>query len=494
MRITSRVLLVSLLLTSAVGAGCVFNDDRELFAESIAAENQGNAFTALLSAEAALMEEGELPLATFGGPRLESFEMLASTDVIPGEATDILVHFVFPIDAAPQIAAIRFQADSASTHLRVPVDVDPETGVADVTFTLDALEQPQKWETVGWFMPESTEGEFGDPIQVRFRLGPNASSPATKTVRTYADHAGATRTLIQGQGGEGEPRMLTGGNDNELALWDVNSGHEIRRFIGHTGWVLSADISMAGDRIVSGARDNTVRIWDTSSGELLHTLGDHLDRVTAVQILKPLEKLFISGSWDHTLKVRNWETGELLKVLDAGDRVNAVAHSPTRLAVGAGRLLHPGRVLLWESTSWTGDLTILDLDREVTALTFSEGGDRLAAASGRGVIYVWDVESGELIHTLGADSLVKKHAVEPPRDTLPSLDFWPGNEEVLAAVSLTGVIALWLLPEERIMAGQAMDQSLTSVRFAPLGYRLLMGGSDGRTLVTGIESLPGGGD
>jgi WD40 repeat protein len=493
MRILVPGLLVVIL--SALGSGCVFNDDRELFAESIAAEKKANAFTALLSSEGGESRVGELPMVAPDGPRIESFEMLGQVVVVPNEATDIDVHFVFPADQAADVAAILFQADSASTHLRVPVEVDPETGFVDVTLRLEALEEPTKWANEGWFMPESSAGAYGEPLRVRLILVTKEPPGGSKQVRTYADHFGATRAVTLGPGGDGGPRMVTGGNDDELALWDVDTGHELRRFVGHTGWVLSADMTMAGDRIVSGGRDNTVRIWDAATGSLLHTYGDHLGRVTAVQILKPLEKLFISGSWDHTLKVRNWETGEVLKTLDVGDRVNAVAHSAlsNRLAVGAGRLLHPGRVLLWESNSWTGDLTVLDLDREVTALAFSADGARLAAASGRGVIYIWDVESGELMHTLGADSTVTGHAVEPPRDTLPSLDFWPGNDDVLAAVSLTGVIALWKLSEERIFVGTTMDQSLTAVRFAPFGFRLLMGGSDGRTLVTGIEALPGGG-
>ena len=39
------------------------------------------------------------------------------------------------------------------------------------------------------------------------------------------------------------------------------NGDELRRYEGHTNWVLGAAFSPNGDTILTGAEDNTARLW-----------------------------------------------------------------------------------------------------------------------------------------------------------------------------------------------------------------------------------------
>ena len=68
-----------------------------------------------------------------------------------------------------------------------------------------------------------------------------------------------------------------------LRLWDVETGRELRRFVGHTGGLQAVDFSPDGTRLLScsGAqflndayhphpsRDNTLRVWEVASGREL---------------------------------------------------------------------------------------------------------------------------------------------------------------------------------------------------------------------------------
>jgi len=55
--------------------------------------------------------------------------------------------------------------------------------------------------------------------------------------------------------------LVSGGDDNDVKLWDVQTGGVVRAFCGHTYHVLSVSISPDRTTIASGSRDRTTRLW-----------------------------------------------------------------------------------------------------------------------------------------------------------------------------------------------------------------------------------------
>jgi len=60
-------------------------------------------------------------------------------------------------------------------------------------------------------------------------------------------------------------RRIVSTSENNVIVWDVQTGWRLIKLKGHTQKVLSAGFSHDGRRIVSGGMDNTVKIWDVSS-------------------------------------------------------------------------------------------------------------------------------------------------------------------------------------------------------------------------------------
>jgi WD40 repeat protein len=67
-------------------------------------------------------------------------------------------------------------------------------------------------------------------------------------------------------------------NDNPIRIWNLNTGKEISRLVGHTSDSLEVAFSPGSKIIASlGVKhpDNSVRLWDVVTGKLIYNLGNH---------------------------------------------------------------------------------------------------------------------------------------------------------------------------------------------------------------------------
>ena len=78
--------------------------------------------------------------------------------------------------------------------------------------------------------------------------------------------------------------------------------HLERTLEGHSGPVSAVAVTPDGARIVSGGNDRTVRVWDLATGRLERTLTGHTDSVRAVTVTLDGARI-VSGSNDRTVRV-----------------------------------------------------------------------------------------------------------------------------------------------------------------------------------------------
>jgi WD40 repeat protein len=90
---------------------------------------------------------------------------------------------------------------------------------------------------------------------------------------------------------------------------------------GHTGPILVLAITPDGKYCVTGSFDHTARVWNLETGECEKVLKEHTGLITAL-VITPDGKYCITGSHDHTACVWNLATGVCEKVL--GGHINLI--------------------------------------------------------------------------------------------------------------------------------------------------------------------------
>ena len=71
---------------------------------------------------------------------------------------------------------------------------------------------------------------------------------------------------------------FTSGADGTARLWDVTTGHELRRFAGHKAVIFGAAISADGSLVATGGYDGTVRLWYTDINRTIDDICRRLIR------------------------------------------------------------------------------------------------------------------------------------------------------------------------------------------------------------------------
>jgi WD40 repeat protein len=122
--------------------------------------------------------------------------------------------------------------------------------------------------------------------------------------------------------------LASGGFDNAIKLWDVNSGKLLTSVKGHSNFVLSVTFSPDGNMLASSSYDKSIKLWEVSSGRVLQTLIGHKDVVTSVAFRSD-GQIIASASFDKTIKLWEVSSGKLLSTLRGhSDYVNTVVFSP----------------------------------------------------------------------------------------------------------------------------------------------------------------------
>ncbi len=254
-------------------------------------------------------------------------------------------------------------------------------------------------------------------------------------IRTFTGHTQAVRSAALSPDGR---FAVSGGDDDELRLWDIATGKQVRALTGHTDQVWSVAFSPDGKHILSSGDDRTVRLWEAASGKEVRRFTGHTDNVNRVAFSpdgrfavsgsddktlrlwvvqtgkemrrfeghqKPIwgaafsrdGKKIVSGAEDRTVGVWNADTGQELQTLEGhGDFVLTVAFLPD-----GKRVLSGGKdrtVRLWDVAARKELKRFTGHTGTVYCVAVSPDGRRVLSSGDDKTVRLWDVDTGAELH------------------------------------------------------------------------------------------------
>ncbi|KAH9260590.1 hypothetical protein BASA81_001057 [Batrachochytrium salamandrivorans] len=223
--------------------------------------------------------------------------------------------------------------------------------------------------------------------------------------------------------------VCAGSDSGEVRVFDSTTRSMMRTFVGHGTATKCVRWTANGQNVVSGSNDKTCRLWDLSEEKevVKFANGVFQDHVRSLCVLD--ENLVAAGSYDHSLQVLDYRTGQACFKSDLGSPVEDVQYQ-------------------------------------------SENGSFQLFSASTNVVSLWDVRKPESV-------LVQ---VQPHQKTVTSLVCSSPN--VLLSASLDGSIKVLDRNTLKTLHGLFLTKNaLLSLAVSDNGWRVCLGASNGELLV-----------
>ena len=266
-----------------------------------------------------------------------------------------------------------------------------------------------------------------------------------------------------------DSQVLALGSSMDVQFWRVADGTLLQVLEGHGIGVSWTAVSTDGRAVAFMTRSAsspgaTLRVWDVSGGSAapVPSSGDALSFS-----MSPDGEMAALGTWDFTVRLVQMPTGKEIRTVGRfSAQVQSVALSPTGDRVAASSM---EEVRLWRVADGT------QLQRWpvpgggwMVSATLSADGSLLAAQAAlpSGTVWVWHVDSGQVVLTLG----------EEENGYADYLAFLPDGTAL--AVERPGELELWSVPQGKLLCTLPVAADVGPFAFSPDGILLALGAGD----------------
>ncbi|MBL9167284.1 MAG: hypothetical protein JNN07_06050 [Verrucomicrobiales bacterium] len=261
--------------------------------------------------------------------------------------------------------------------------------------------------------------------------------------------------------------IASAGPADDIRLWDRATGDLVRALPGHPERVMGLVFSPDGKWLASAGTEGTVKLWDYDAGRLAHLLTNHVGDWVRRIAFSPDSRLLVPASYDGKMSVWDVASGAVSRTLSTDGSVSDVVFTPdgksivTLLRRGASK-----SVVFWDAATGAPGLT-LDSGVVMSGVAVANDGSRLAAGGLDGLLIVWELPSGRVLHRLMA----------PEKEQILDIDFSPDGALLAAAGAVTNTV--WSTETGR-MVSQLLghEDNTMHINFSPDGQEIATGSSD----------------
>jgi WD40 repeat protein len=336
-------------------------------------------------------------------------------------------------------------------------------------------------------MRRTAESQPGSTLKQPEPAAASIAKPAlVAPLASFLAHARPASFVLFSNDGK---RLFSGGSDNLVQVWEMQTGELELTLMGHTSGVKCGALLPDAKVLVTGSWDQTVRVWDVDAGNSKMPLRGHTDTVDAIA-LSPDGKIIASGGSDRVFHFWNRAAREVSFTSPEQDLpVNRIAISPdgTLLATGTGKPAEwrrAGEVKLWDAVTGESLALLPGHAACVNTVVFSPDGKLLATGTAEGMLRIWDVATRAELSATNLGLGVRTIA-------------FLGDGQTLALGQYPGQVLLWdLATRTRVLAyagHESREAMVDHVSLSPDGSLIASAGTDGMIYFWPVpESNPDG--
>ncbi len=252
---------------------------------------------------------------------------------------------------------------------------------------------------------------------------------------------------------------------NKAMLIGLDAHDVSKIFPEHPAGISASAISRDGKYLLTGDMDNNIWLSHIKTQKIIHKFTGHSDNITALDF-SPDARQFVSSSKDHSIRIWDLNTNKIIQSaqFNQKDRIETILY------------IDNNTVLFNKSEALS--IYKIDLNQEekrfankskwVSSLAMSDSGRYLITGSWDHSAYLWDLQSGMMIHHL------KGH-----KDEVRSVAFSPNNT-MAATAARDGVTIVWNVRTGSILRTiKRSEKGVKTIAFSPDNKQLILGDDDG---------------
>ncbi|KHN17922.1 Protein FIZZY-RELATED 3 [Glycine soja] len=210
-----------------------------------------------------------------------------------------------------------------------------------------------------------------------------------KKVRTMGGHQTRTGVLAWNS------RILASGSrDRNILQHDMRvPGDFVSKLVGHKSEVCGLKWSCDDRELASGGNDNQLLVWNQHSQQPVLRLTEHTAAVKAIAWSPHQSSLLVSGGGTADRCIRFWNTtnGHQLNCVDTGSQVCNLAWSKNVNELVSTHGYSQNQIMVWKYPSLTKVATLTGHSMRVLYLAMSPDGQTIVTGAGDETLRFWNV-------------------------------------------------------------------------------------------------------
>ena len=205
-------------------------------------------------------------------------------------------------------------------------------------------------------------------------------------------------------------KVVTGGDNDSVYVYDVTSGNVLMALGGHTANVLAVTFSPNGNLIASADQSGKVKIWNAASGALVNTISAHNSAINTIKF-SPDNLSIVTGANDHMIHKFNVSNGNMTGMIhehtDAVNQIDITQNQQYIISASDDQTIR-----IFDFASGTELKLINDAVRgaQIT-ISIAQDNNRFVVGTGNGSVVLWRID--EILSVKDVNFNTIKVAVSP---------------------------------------------------------------------------------